>query len=191
MTKSIITTLLLVATMHTQAQIRTNEGICYLMNQPKDMSADFSDLSNTYFFADSLADFNAAKAEGKVKWNRYRIAPRQAFNTNGFWPQRLQMLDFPETAYDNAPQLKFQVRFVSPRTVRITMLTTPIEPKDNDAEDIMFCSVPKNDSKAWKMNETKKALSYSSDYGTIEIQKYPWRIVLKDKKGQILTETRT
>ena len=30
MTKSIITTLLLVATMHTQAQIRTNEGICYL-----------------------------------------------------------------------------------------------------------------------------------------------------------------
>ena len=66
MTKSIITTLLLVATMHTQAQIRTNEGISYLMNQPKDMSADFSDLSNTYFFADSLADFNAAKAEGKI-----------------------------------------------------------------------------------------------------------------------------
>ena len=93
MTKSIITTLLLVATMHTQAQIRTNEGISYLMNQPKDMSADFSDLSNTYFFADSLADFNAVKAEGKVKWNRYRIAPRQAFNTNGFWPQRLQMLE--------------------------------------------------------------------------------------------------
>ena len=89
MTKSIITTLLLVATIHTQAQIMTNEGISYLMNQPKDMSADFSDLSNTYFFADSLADFNAAKAEGKVKWNRYRIAPRQAFNTNGFWPQRL------------------------------------------------------------------------------------------------------
>ena len=66
-TKSIITTLLLAATMHAQAQIKTNEGISYLMNQPKDMSADFSDLANTYFFADSLSDFNAQKGEGKVK----------------------------------------------------------------------------------------------------------------------------
>src|SRR5574344_1835056 len=175
-TKSIITTLLLTATMHAQAQIRTNEGISYLMNQPKDMSADFSDLANTYFFADSLADFNAAKGEGKVKWNRYRIAPRQAFNTNGFWPQRLQMLDFPETAYDNDPQLTFQLQFVSPRTVRITMLTTPIEPKDNDADDIMFVKVPANNPSAWTSKQTAKTVSYSSDYGTIEIQKYPWRI---------------
>ena len=92
-TKSIFTALLMTAALHGQAQIITNEGVSYLMNQPKDMSTDFSDLANTYFFADSLSDFNVQKAEGKVKWNRYRIAPRQAFNTNGFWPQRLQILD--------------------------------------------------------------------------------------------------
>ena len=183
--------MLLAATMQTQAQIKTNEGISYLMNQPKDMAADFSDLANTYFFADSLADFDTAKAEGKVKWNRYRIAPRQAFNTNGFWPQRLQMLDFPETAYDNDPQLKFKLQFVSPRTVRITMLTTPIEPKDNDADDIMFSKVPANNPSDWKVKQSAAAVSYSSAYGTIEIRKYPWRIVLKDKDGRTLTETRT
>ena len=33
--------------------------------------------------------------------------------------------------------------------------------------------------------------SSSSAYGTIEIRKYPWRIVLKDKDGRTLTETRT
>ena len=189
--KSIVTAMLLAATMQTQAQIKTNEGISYLMNQPKDMAADFSDLANTYFFADSLADFDTAKAEGKVKWNRYRIAPRQAFNTNGFWPQRLQMLDFPETAYDNDPQLKFKLQFVSPRTVRITMLTTPIEPKDNDADDIMFSKVPANNPLDWKVKQSAVAVSYSSAYGTIEIRKYPWRIVLKDKDGRTLTETRT
>ena len=189
--KSIVTAMLLAATMQTQAQIKTNEGISYLMNQPKDMAADFSDLANTYFFADSLADFDTAKAEGKVKWNRYRIAPRQAFNTNGFWPQRLQMLDFPETAYDNDPQLKFKLQFVSPRTVRITMLTTPIEPKDNDADDIMFSKVPANNPSDWKVKQSAAAVSYSSAYGTIEIRKYPWRIVLKDKDGRTLTETRT
>ena len=65
--KSIFTTALLLAlTMQSQAQIKTNEGVSYLMNQPKDMSADFSDLANTYFFADSLAQFDSQKAEGKV-----------------------------------------------------------------------------------------------------------------------------
>ena len=192
MTKTSIIAALLFGTMlNTQAQIKTNEGISYLMNQPKDVSADFSDIANTYFFADSLAAFDAEKGVGKVKWERYRIAPRQAFNTNGFWPQKQHMLDFPETAYDNAPELKFQLRFVSPRTVRITMLTTPIEPKDNDADDLMFCSVPKDNDKSWKMTDKGKAFAWSSPYGTIEVQKYPWRIVLKDNKGRVLTESRT
>ena len=192
MTKTtIIAAVLLGTALCTNAQIKTNEGISYLMNQPKDVSADFSDLANTYFFADSLASFDTAKGEGKVKWERYRIAPRQAFNTNGFWPQKQHMLDFPETAYDNAPELKFQLRFVSPRTVRITMLTTPIEPRDNDADDIMFAAVPKSGDTSWKMKQTAATVSYSSPYGTIEIQKYPWRIVLKDKNGRKLTETRT
>ena len=51
MTKTSIIAALLFGTMlNTQAQIKTNEGISYLMNQPKDVSADFSDIANTYFF---------------------------------------------------------------------------------------------------------------------------------------------
>ena len=46
----------------TNAQIQTNAGVQYLMNIQKDMSTDFSDLSNTYFLADSVASFDAAKA---------------------------------------------------------------------------------------------------------------------------------
>ena len=185
-----LTTLLAVACAVTQAQIVTNEGVAYLLNQPKDMSTDFCDMANTYFFADSLANFDAANATGEVNWKRYRIAPRQAFNTNGYWPQRLQMLDFPETQYDNNPNLKLQIRFISARTARITMLTTPIEPGDDDADDIMFCGVPDNDTESWKMAETSNAISYSSDYGTIEIQKYPWRIIIRDGEGRLLTQTR-
>ena len=107
-----------------QAQIQTNAGVQYLMNTQKDMSGDFSDLSHTYFFADSLASFNTANATGTVKWKRYRLAPRQAFNLNGYWPVPLKQLDFPDAAYDNDPQLKIQLRFVTPRTVRVTMPTT-------------------------------------------------------------------
>lgn len=76
------------------AQIQTNAGVQYLQCMQKDMSTDFYDLSNTYFFADSLVSFNAAKGEGQVQWKRYRMSPRQAFNLNGYWPVKMQQLDF-------------------------------------------------------------------------------------------------
>ena len=81
-----------------QAQIQTNAGIQYLQAMQKDVSTDFYDLSNTYFLADSLVSFNAAEGEGLVQWKRYRMSPRQAFNLNGYWPVRMQMLDFPDAA---------------------------------------------------------------------------------------------
>ena len=187
--KKIILTFACFLTITAQAQIQTNGGIQYLQAQPKDMSADFNDLSNTYFFADSLASFNMATGEGLVNWKRYRLAPRQAFNLNGYWPQRLQMLDFPDAAYDNDPNLRMQVRFVSPRTVRITMLTTPIVPPNEDSTDPMLAKVPPTDN-SWRASDNGKVVRYESEYGIVEIQKYPWRIILKDKTGKILTQTR-
>ena len=174
------------------AQIQTNAGVQYLQCMQKDMSTDFMDLSNTYFLADSLVSFDAAKGEGLVQWKRYRMSPRQAFNLNGYWPVRMQMLDFPDAAYENDPNLKISIEFVSPKTARIRMLTTPIVPTAKDEDDVMFCDQFKARQKgtAWKSSQTANAIAYQSDYGTIEIQKYPWRLVIKDAKGKILTQTR-
>ena len=174
------------------AQIQTNAGVQYLQCMQKDMSTDFMDLSNTYFLADSLVSFDAAKGEGLVQWKRYRMSPRQAFNLNGYWPVRMQMLDFPDAAYENDPNLKISIEFVSPKTARIRMLTTPIVPKAKDEDDVMFCDQFKARQKgtAWKSSQTANAIAYQSDFGTIEIQKYPWRLVIKDAKGKILTQTR-
>ena len=185
MTKNLIKAMTLfsalLGTIPATAQIQTNAGIQYLQCMQKDVSTDFYDLSNTYFLADSLVSFDAAKGEGQVQWKRYRLSPRQAFNLNGYWPVRMQMLDFPDAAYENDPALKIKIEWVSPRTVRVRMLTSPIEPKDTDAEDVMFCDGFK----------ARKALSLqSSPYGSVEIQKYPFRIVVKDAKGKILTQTR-
>lgn len=112
--------------------------------------------------------------------------PRQAFNTNGAQPRKMRMLDFPFTAYENDPNLKFKIDFVTPRTVRIRMLTTPVEPKP--AASIMLAKEPGRDG-SWKVTETNDKIIYSSDYGTIQINKNPWRIVLKDKAGRILSQT--
>lgn len=168
------------------AQPHVNDGTSYLMNQPLDMSTDFRDLSNTLFFADHLESFDAKSGEGLVNWKRGHLMPRQAFNTNGAQPRKMRMLDFPFTAYENDPNLKFKIDFVTPRTVRIRMLTTPVEPKP--AASIMLAKEPGRDG-SWKVTETNDKIVYSSDYGTIQINKNPWRIVLKDKAGRILSQT--
>ena len=186
------------------AQIQTNAGVQYLQCMQKDMSTDFYDLSNTYFLADSLVSFDTQKGEGLVQWKRYRMSPRQAFNLNGYWPVRMQMLDFPDAAYENDPNLKIKIEFITPRTSRIRMLTTPVESKCSDQDDVMFCDGFK--SRATREGQTpsasqathtgvspcvsQKAITYQSEFGSIEIQKYPWRIVIKDAKGKVLTQTR-
>ena len=175
-----------------KAQIQTNAGVQYLQCMQKDVSTDFSDLSNTYFLADSLATFDAAKAQGQLNWKRYRLSPRQAFNLNGYWPVRMQMLDFPDAAYDNDPNLSISLDFISPRCVRIRMLTTPIVPRDNEQADPMLSDQFKQRTNAtpWRSVSNGTTVAYKTDFGTLELQRYPFRLVLKDKNGRVLTQTR-
>ena len=190
MKKTILTiTCLLGASMAVQAQLQTSAGIQYLQCMPKDQSGDFSDLSNTYFLADSLASFDVAKGEGQLNWKRYRLSPRQAFNLNGYWPVRMHTLDFPDTEYDNDPNLSFKIDFVSPRCVRIRMATSPIQAPRSDSESVMLAG-PVPATSAWKGVSDGKTIAYKTEYGSIEIQKYPWRLVLKDKHGKVMTQTR-
>ena len=199
MKKYIFSAILSCAVLTSYSQIQTNAGVEYLQNCAKDMSTDFYDLANTYFLADSLSSFDAATATGTVNWKRYRLSPRQAFNLNGYWPVRMQMLDFPDTQYDNDPNLGIQLQFIDNRTVRVRMLTTPISPKNEDNTDPMFSDEFKNRiaasgtraaSNGWKTKASANTIAYQSEFGTVEIQKYPWRIILKDKNGKILTQTR-
>ena len=173
-------------TLH--AQLKTNAGLQYLLSQTKDMSQDFLDLSNTYFFADSLVSINSQTGQGVVKWKRHQLMPRQAFNANTFLHQPLQNLDFPDTAYDNDPQLSFSVEPINDRTLRIRMLTTPVTPKEE--ESIMLVGKPSDGRSEWKVTQNAEGTTYTSEHGSLTINNYPWRLVLKDKRGKVLTQTR-
>ena len=154
------------------AQLKTNAGVQYLLSQSKDMSQDFLDLSNTYFFADSLVSFDTSTGKGTVQWKRQQLMPRQAFK-----------------AYEINPQLTFTVEPVSERTLRIHMLTSPIVPKE-DADDPMLIGKPADGRSFWKAEKTDKGTLYTSRYGSLLIENYPWRLVLKDADGRLLTQTR-
>lgn len=182
----------------TQAQLTTNNGIEYLQCQAKDVSGDFTDLANTYFLADSITYFDLNKGEGVLQWKRYRLAPRQAFNLNGYWPVRMQMLDFPDTQYDNDPNLKMKIQKIDDRTLRVTLFTSPIEPKMDDSSDPMFSpeflASQTTDAKLgkgkWNVTSTSNGIVYKNNNGSLEIQKYPFRIILRNGKGKLLTQSR-
>ena len=188
------------ATLTAQAQLQTNNGIEYLQCQARDMSGDFSDLANTYFLADSITGFDLNRGEGLLNWKRYRLAPRQAFNLNGYWPVRMKMLDFPDTQYDNDPNLKIRIQKIDDRTLRVTLFTSPIEPKMDEANDPMFSpefiaeSLGNGDARLargrWNTSADNKRIIYQNRNGVLEIQKYPFRLILKDANGKILTQTR-
>ena len=170
------------------AQQRINAGLAYLLSQTKDMSQDFLDLSNTYFFADSLVSMDTVTGKGVVKWKRHQLMPRQAFNANTFLHQPLKSLDFPDTAYEQDPQLQFSVEPVNERTLRIRMLTTPVVPKEEPS--LMLVKQPADGRNVWKILQSGDQTIYSSRYGSLIIENYPWRLVLKDAEGKVLTQTR-
>ena len=186
--KSTALALLAAASLTASAQQKTNAGLAYLLSQTKDMSQDFLDFSNTYFFADSLVSMDTATGKGVIQWKRQQLMPRQAFNANTFLHQPLKSLDFPNTAYDQDPQLQFTVEPVNERTLRIRMLTTPVVPQEEDSP--MLVGKPANGRAAWKTTQDGKQTVYSSKYGSLIIENYPWRLVLKDADGKELTHTR-
>ncbi len=157
-----------------------------ILGEPIDMSIDFKDFHNTFFFADKVASFNGAEGKGKISWKRTSLYTRQAFNVNTILPQDLKMLDFPGEAYEQNPELDFSVDFVTPRTLRIRMLTTPVQPKPFDSP--ILVKEPDKDS-SWKYSKTGNTHTYKSNYGSIEIEENPFRITLKDEKGKRLTDT--
>ncbi len=173
--------------LSTNAQTQTNGGSTYLMNMAKDMSTDFNDFTNLFFFADKVASFDAQTGIGTIEWKRKSLYTRQAFNTNTILAQDLKMLDFPETEYDANPKLKFSIDFVSPSTVRVRMLTSPVELKQ--AESLMLAKAPEKDN-SWKYTRLKNAYRYEGANGVLMIEENPFRISLLDKKGKVLTCTR-
>ena len=54
----------------------------------------------------------------------------------------------------------------------------------------MLAKEPGKDE-SWKVTETENTIVYAGNYGTVQINKNPWRVVLKDKTGRILSQTVT
>ncbi|MDE6078684.1 MAG: alpha-xylosidase [Duncaniella sp.] len=173
------------------AEVHTNGGRQYLLSQTPDVSADFSDFSNHYFFADSLAEFDTATGRGRLKWKRQQLMPRQAFNANTYLHQPLKSLDFPDTAYENDPVLDFEVTPVADDILRVRVFTSGVR-KPELKDDPMMSPTPREaDAGSWRAERREDGtVVYKSAKGELTLEPHPWRMVLRDSKGRELTRTR-
>ena len=159
-----------------------------LLNEPIDISGDFRNFSNTYYVADSLSSFDPATGKGEIKYRRYEYFTRLAFNNMLAVLRPVPPNEFPANEYAVSPSLPFSIQFVSPRTIRIQATSRFQVKPDSDSLMILNGNIP-NDRKAWQYSKTEDGYQYKSQYGSVTIYEYPWRIEIRDSNGKLLTKT--
>jgi alpha-D-xyloside xylohydrolase len=157
-----------------------------LLNDPVDVSGDFRDLSNFYYLADQLADFDPARRTGKIVWQRAQYAVRHAFNNDLAFIASAKPNEFPENEYAANPELPFSIEFVSPRTLRIRLTSGPqVHPPQ--PELMLAGPVPHDDS--WQYSKIDGGYRYASAFGSLTIQSNPFHLEIRDATGKLLTKT--
>ena len=71
-----------------------------VLNAPIDISKDFENYLNTFYFADELAGFDPQSGKGTVKYLRHTYQTRQAFNNIEMKPSPVVANEFPTTEYE-------------------------------------------------------------------------------------------
>jgi alpha-D-xyloside xylohydrolase len=158
------------------------------LNEPVDVSKDFENYLNTFYFADELASFNPTTGAGTVKYKRYTYQTRQAFDNMLMKPDSVKPNEFPATEYEAAPVLPFTIQFVSERTVRIKMASGPQYHKQEESLMLINGTAP-NHPEGWKYSKTATGHQYTSKYGRVEISTKPWHVKIYDAAGTLLTST--
>jgi alpha-D-xyloside xylohydrolase len=157
-----------------------------LLNDPIDVSGDFRDVANTYYLADSLAEFNPATHSGKVRYQRAQYNTRQAFNNMLAVLKPVGGNEFPENEYAVNPALPFSVEFVSPRTIRIRATSGP---QFGDRQQSLMLAGPVAHDESWQYTKIQGGHRYTSQFGSVTVLEKPWHIEFRDAHGQLLTRT--
>ncbi len=157
-----------------------------MLNESRKINQDFNDHTNTYFHAQSLANFNPPTGSGELVWERHQRKLRLAFNQVSSVFEPTEPWEFPGSAYPKDLQLPFKVSFVSPRTLRLQFATK--EHGITGADSLMLTgAVPEDDS--WLVKKTDQYVHYHSEFGSVKITFDPWSVAIYDGEEKLLTKS--
>ena len=158
-----------------------------VLNEPLDISPDFRDHSNYYFFVDSLTSFDPKTGKGTLKWLRHEAMGGHAFSNTQFSWRKVGNNEFPATEYAADPKLPFTIEFTSARTVRIKAETGTKSTFDEPS--LMLVKEPEID-KSWVYSFQNGKHVYKSEFGSVVVSVFPWKIEFFDASGNMVTHTR-
>lgn len=182
--REVLVSLLMLLASASYAQLQ-NSGV---LNEPPDISEDFRDMRNTFFLAEKMTSFDPSTGQGKVQFIRHNLATRQAFNNTLIGLSEAKPNEFPATEYAVSPEQPFSVSFVSPKTIRIRLISGPQFHSEEPSLMLVDGKAPV-DTKSWKYSKTNEGHVYASEFGKVVIQENPWHVYLYDSEGNLLTQT--
>jgi alpha-D-xyloside xylohydrolase len=171
-----------------------------ILNQPIDVSREFSRIDNVYYNCDSIKRFDSETGYGELEWKRYERKIRTSFNNVYLPMDEADSWDFPPV-YDKDPTLPFRISFVSARTLRLQIWTRReySDPFDSPmlvdgapgVEEAGSDSVDYTAAGAWNhdVGTPKKGHGWSSSFGRVMVEHDPFRLRILDDQGRELTRT--
>lgn len=159
-----------------------------LLNEPMDISRDFSDYTNTCYLADSLHQFDPVSGKGFIVYRRYEYSPRQAFNNMMGVLSPVRANEFPATEYAASPALPFTIEFVSSRTIRIKAFSG-LEAKPDEPSLMLVNGVAPVADELWQHTRIDGGYKYTSEHGSVTLRFYPFHIEIRDAAGRLLTSS--
>lgn len=158
-----------------------------VLNEPIDISLDFTDYRNTFYLAEELVDFDPKTGKGTIKYLRHNYATAQAFDNMLSRLTPANANEFPGTEYAAAPELPFELQFISDRTIRIKTSSGPqFQPQPSM---MLVNGSVANNMAAWQYSKISNGHQYTSKQGRVEIMIKPWHINIYDAAGKLLTST--
>jgi len=171
------------------ALLTTTSAHAQVLGDVMDVGLDFRRANQVLFAASRLTAFDPATGRGTLQWDRYVQQPGLNFNKLDVGYTRGGATEFPGTEYDRDPALPFDISFVTPRTLRLRFSTRDLPmPVMEGAPSLMLAGPVAHDT-TWRMQSGDSAVTYTSAFGKVRINRNPWRVELFDAKGALLTRT--
>lgn len=162
-----------------------------VMGDVVDVSRQFERLDAIYFVAAAVQDFDPESGQGRIEWQRHERHPNLSFNKLDNALRRAESSEFPGTEYDRDPALPFEITFVSPRTLRLRFATRDLSPESIHPQPSLMLDGPVAADDSWEAERTDGGVTYTSEFGRVELRFDPWQIAIFDADGQQLTRTQS
>lgn len=156
-----------------------------LLNASMDVGESFRKPENIYFHLSRVTQLDLQTGKGSLEWQRYGYKIRTSFNQVALPFERASSWEFPPE-YEQDKVLPFDISFVSDNVVRVRFagagalgdLRTPTP------------MIEQLDQGQWTVKEGDNHVVYESSYGSLTVEYNPLRMILRDRSGKVITQTR-